>query len=414
MAKPKVIVQIYPMLPAKDRADREAKRPLGRNRDVYNQVLHETMEIARELDEMGVWGISTIEHHMHSEGYEVGPDPGVLNAWWASQVKNAYVGALGYVMATRDPIRVAEETAILDHMTQGRSFVGLTRGYQGRWMSTLGQHVDAVATVSDGSEKDLKNRKIFEERVKMLIDCWTQESVSLDQPHYQAPYPHDTGVVGYPARDCIYKAGAHGEIDSDGNIQRLCVVPSPYTKPHPPIFMPMSGSAASIPFMAKNGFRPVYFTPLKVLKEFSHMYVEEGKKAGIDYALGERQAIARWIHLGDKKQFRQRIRDYDQEMYYHHYSTFFDSLPRSDNVEENVDSMIGSGIFLGGTVSELKDQWHKIYEDLPAEYITLIWHYAQCPKEVMMEELGVFLNEVLPELDAPSSDGVVIQGMAAS
>jgi len=414
MAKPKVIVQIYPMLPAEDRADRERQRPLGRNKDLYQQVLHETFDIVHELDEMGVWGISTIEHHMHSEGYEVGPDPGVLNAWWASQVKNAYVGALGYVMATRDPVRVAEETAILDHMTQGRLFVGLTRGYQARWMSTLGQHVDAVATVSDGSANDLKNRKIFEERVKMLIDCWTQESVSIDQPHYQIPYPHDTGVVGYPARDSIHAAGAPGEIDADGNIQRLCVVPSTYTKPHPPIFMPMSGSAASIPFMAKNGFRPVYFTPLKVLKEFSRLYVEEGKKAGIDYELGERQVIARWIHLGDKKQFRQRVRDYDQEMYYHHYSTFFDSLPRSDSIEENVDSMIASGIFLGGTVSELKDQWHKIYDDLPAEYITLIWHYAQCPKEVMMEELNVFLTEVLPELDAPSSDGVVIQGMAAS
>ncbi|MFT4582082.1 MAG: alkanesulfonate monooxygenase SsuD [Gammaproteobacteria bacterium] len=414
MAKPKVIVQIYPMLPAEDRADRERKRPLGRNREVYNQVLHETLDVVRELDQMGVWGISTIEHHMHSEGYEVGPDPGVLNAWWASQVKNAYVGALGYVMATRDPIRVAEETAILDHMTQGRLFVGLTRGYQSRWMSTLGQHVDAVATVSDGSDNDLKNRKIFEERVKMLIDCWTQESVSIDQPHYQIPYPHDTGVVGYPARDSIYTAGAHGEIDADGNLQRLCVVPSPYTRPHPPIFMPMSGSAASIPFMAKNGFRPVYFTPLKALVGFANLYVDEGKKAGIDYALGERQVIARWIHLGDKKQFRQRVRDYDQEMYYHHYSTFFEGMARPDTVEENVDAMLDSGIFMGGTVAELKDQWHKIYEELPVEYITLIWHYAQCPKEVMLEELGVFMNEVLPELDAPSSDGVVIQGMALS
>ncbi|MDA0821449.1 MAG: LLM class flavin-dependent oxidoreductase [Proteobacteria bacterium] len=414
MAKPKVIVQIYPMLPAKDRADRERKRPLGRNREVYQQVLHETLDIVRELDQMGVWGISTIEHHMHSEGYEVGPDPGVLNAWWASQVKNAYVGALGYVMATRDPIRVAEETAILDHMTQGRLFVGLTRGYQSRWMSTLGQHVDAVATVSDGSDNDLKNRKIFEERVKMLIDCWTQESVSIDQPHYQIPYPHDTGVVGYPARDSIYKAGAHGEIDADGSLRRLCVVPSPYTRPHPPIFMPMSGSAASIPFMAKNGFRPVYFTPLKALVGFAHLYIEEGKKAGIDYALGERQVIARWIHLGDKKQFRQRVRDYDQEMYYHHYSTFFEGMPRPETVEENVDCMLDSGIFMGGTVAELKDQWHKIYEELPVEYITLIWHYAQCPKEVMLEELGVFMNEVLPELDAPSSDGVIIQGLAMS
>ena len=84
MAKPKVIVNIYPVLPAEDRADRERKRPLGRNSEVYHEVLHGTFDIVRELDEMGVWGISTIEHHAHSEGYELGPNPGVLNAWWAS------------------------------------------------------------------------------------------------------------------------------------------------------------------------------------------------------------------------------------------------------------------------------------------------------------------------------------------
>lgn len=66
--------------------------------------------------------------------------------------------------------------------------------------------------------------------------------------------------------------------------------------------------------------------------------------------------------------------------------------------------MIGSGIFMGGSLDQLKDQWGKIYAALPAEYITLIWHYAQCPKEVMMEELDVFLNEVLPELNAASAD----------
>ena len=37
VATPKVIVQIYPVLPAEDRADRERKRPLGRNREVYHR-----------------------------------------------------------------------------------------------------------------------------------------------------------------------------------------------------------------------------------------------------------------------------------------------------------------------------------------------------------------------------------------
>ncbi len=231
MATPKVIVQLYPVLPAEDRADRERKRPLGRNSELYHRVLHESLDLVKSIDEMGVWGISTIEHHLHSEGYELGPNPGVLNAWWAGQVKRAYLGALGYVMATRDPIRVAEETAILDHMTKGRFFVGLTRGYQARWTNILGQSIDAVATLSDGSADDARNREIFEERTLMLMQCWMQESVAARQPHYEIPYPYETGVRGYPAWKSAETAGAPGEVGPDGSIRRVSVVPSPYTRP---------------------------------------------------------------------------------------------------------------------------------------------------------------------------------------
>ena len=55
----------------------------------------------------------------------------------------------------------------------------------------------------------------------------------------------------------------------------------------------------------------------------------------------------------------------------------------------------------------------RLLKELPAEYITLIWHYAQCPKEVMLEELNVFLNEVIPQLDAPSSEGRIVHAMAS-
>ena len=39
---------------------------------------------SREGVRMGLWGAATIEHHFWSEGYEVGPNPGVLNAYWAA------------------------------------------------------------------------------------------------------------------------------------------------------------------------------------------------------------------------------------------------------------------------------------------------------------------------------------------
>ncbi len=60
-----------------------------------------------------------------------------------------------------------------------------------------------------------------------------------------------------------------------------------------------------------------------------------------------------------------------------------------------------SGIFIGGTVEESIDAWQEIYAQVPAEYITLIWHYAQNPKEEVIEELELFMNHVLPKLETP-------------
>jgi len=404
MATPKIIVQLYPMLPAKDRADRERRRPLGRDSDLYHSVLHDSLDLVRQVDEMGVWGISTIEHHLHSEGYELGPNPGVLNAWWAGQVKRAYLGALGYVMATRDPVRVAEETAILDHMTNGRFFVGLTRGYQARWTNILGQSIDAIATLSDGSADDARNREIFEERTEMLLKLWAEDSVSINQPHYQIPYPFETGVRGYPAWKSASTAGAPGEVGPDGSIQKICVVPKTYTRPHPPIFVAMSGSASSIPFLARHGFRPTYFTNLENVLNFARSYVTEANAAGLPFVLGQRQNIVRWVHFGrDQQEFRDKLMQYDFDMYDNFYTAFFPKLPHFADANATMQSMIDSGIFMGGTVEEVRAQWRHIYSVLPSEYITLIWHYAQVPKEVLLEELDLFLRKVLPDLDAPSS-----------
>ncbi|HTY54710.1 MAG TPA: LLM class flavin-dependent oxidoreductase [Candidatus Binataceae bacterium] len=404
MARPKVIVQLYPMLPARDRAERERLRPLGRDSELYHRVLHESLDLVREIDQMGVWGISTIEHHLHSEGYELGPNPGVLNAWWAGAVKRAYLGALGYVMATRDPIRVAEETAILDHMTNGRFFVGLTRGYQARWTNILGQSIEAVATLSDGSSDDARNRQVFEERTEMLLKCWAEDSVAIDAPHYQIPYPFETGVRGYPAWKNASTAGAPGEVGPDGSIRRVSVVPKLYTKPHPPIFVAMSGSASSIPFLARHGFRPTYFTNLENVLNFARMYVDEARAAGKSFTLGQRQNIVRWFHVGrNEQEFRDKLMKYDFEMYDNFYTAFFPKLPHFADANATLQSMIDSGIFMGGTVEQLKQQWRHIFQNLPAEYITLIWHYAQVPKEEVLEELDVFMTKVLPELDAPDS-----------
>ncbi|MGB0572335.1 MAG: LLM class flavin-dependent oxidoreductase [Alphaproteobacteria bacterium] len=401
MAKPKVIVQLYPMFPADGEEDRKAKRPLGNDNELYHRIVHEWTDIVKAADKMGVWGLGTIEHHFHSEGYEVGPNPGILNAYWASLVENAHVGALGYVAATHDPLRVAEETAILDHLTKGKYFVGFARGYQSRWANVMGQFTESPATVSDGSDADDRNRQIFEERVNQVIEAWTQETVRTKGEFYEAPYPFETGVEGYPAWEIARDAGAEGEIGADGSVQRVCVVPKPYQKPHPPVFIAASKSQASIDFCARNGFIPTYFMPTKGVVELSHYYHRVANESGFNVQLGQHQNLVRWPHITKTSEdFDRKLREYDLDIYKNFYGPFFPQFPRGDE-SELIQGMKDSDIFVGGTVDESIAAWKKIYDQVPCEYITLIWHWAQQPKEDMLEELQLFMDKVLPELEIP-------------
>ena len=401
MAQPKIIVQLYPMFPSDGEQDRKDRRPLGNDNDLYHRIVHEWIEIIREADAMKVWGLSTIEHHFHSEGYEVGPNPGILNAYWANHVRNARVGALGYVVATQDPLRVAEETAILDHLTKGRFFVGFARGYQSRWANVMGQFGGGVATVSDGSSDDEHNRKVFEERVGMVIEAWTKESVRIKGDFYEAPYPYDTGVAGYPAWRIASEAGAEGEIGETGNVQRICVVPKPFQKPHPPIFVAASKSQASIDFCARNGFIPTYFMPTEGVAEFSRYYREVAQRNGFDFQPGQRQNIVRWPHITKSAaDFDRKLRQYDLDIYKNFYGPFFPQFPQGDE-DTIIQGMKDSNIFIGGTIDESIRAWQALFEQAPCEYVTLIWHWAQQPKDDMLEELRLFMERVLPELEIP-------------
>ena len=73
----KVILQLYPVIPA-TADERATLRPIGRDSARYQATLRDWHDVVRAADDLGLWGVSTVEHHFHSEGYEVGPNPGLL------------------------------------------------------------------------------------------------------------------------------------------------------------------------------------------------------------------------------------------------------------------------------------------------------------------------------------------------
>ena len=74
-------------------------------------------------------------------------------------------------------------------------------------------------------------------------------------------------------------------------------------------------------------------------------------------------------------------------------------MPQGD-ADSVLEGMKKSELFIGGSLQEAKDAWRRIYDVMPCEYVTLIWHWAQVPKEVLLEELDLFMREIVPELEA--------------
>ncbi|MEA2227170.1 MAG: hypothetical protein QOF04_800, partial [Solirubrobacteraceae bacterium] len=111
---PDVILQVYPALG--DEEQMRERRPIGRDNEAYQNMLEGLIELCQAADDLGYWGITHVEHHMHSEGMEISPAPLLLNVYLGMFTKRLRHGQLGLVLPAHDPIRLAEEIAIADHM----------------------------------------------------------------------------------------------------------------------------------------------------------------------------------------------------------------------------------------------------------------------------------------------------------
>ena len=82
-------------------------------------------------DEMGFDGIMTNEHH--SAYWCMKPSANVDGAVIAKVTKRAKIALLGNVIALNDPVKMAEELAMLDCISGGRFRPGNRSGDASRW-----------------------------------------------------------------------------------------------------------------------------------------------------------------------------------------------------------------------------------------------------------------------------------------
>ena len=112
---------------------------------IYRRVV----EYAIEAERLGYDAVWFAEHHFSNYGYI--PNPLLMATRIAAETSKIRVGTAVLVLPFWDPLRVAEDIAMTDQLTNGRLEVGVARGYQPFEFRRFGLTMDDARDRTDES-----------------------------------------------------------------------------------------------------------------------------------------------------------------------------------------------------------------------------------------------------------------------
>jgi len=201
--------------------------------ELYNEYLDQ-MEFA---DQLGFDGLVVNEHHQTA--YGLMPTPGVMAGALARRMKNGKLAVLGRALPLlNNPLTVAEEFAMLDNITRGNFIAGFVRG--------IGAEYHSFGT------NPAESQERFAEAHDLIIRAWTEPGpFAYEGKYYKFKYVNPW--------------------------------PRPYQQPHPPIFIPSSGSLSTIRWAAQKRYTYCQtLAPFDAVARTFDLYREEANKAGYE------------------------------------------------------------------------------------------------------------------------------------
>ncbi|HZZ46140.1 MAG TPA: LLM class flavin-dependent oxidoreductase [Pseudonocardia sp.] len=355
----------------------------------YNDMVQDLREYAVLIEDLGFDAMFLTEHHFEVEGYEVNPNALLWAVDLAARTKRLKFGSLGMQVASWNPVRLAEDIALVDQLTQGRFIAGLARGYQKRENQVLGSSWKADIATSDKSASDQRNWRYFEEALDVMRKAWSNDLWSHDGEFFQ-----------YPPKGIEWTHPATTQGVKDGQLTEIGISPRPFTQPHPPLWQVISFSEATVRLAARNGETPLLMMQqIEPARKMFEAYVDESEKMGRDVAFGDNTALVRDTYLADStEQAREDFAEYAGDIWLNWLAPygFIEAMKKKDedSIPYNMDtvmdrlSVVGDPAYVTGRIKEFRDELNLPY------YI--LFAYNSMPKEKVMHSLKLFSEQVMP------------------
>jgi natural product biosynthesis luciferase-like monooxygenase protein len=204
------------------------------------EFIDENVEMALHAEAVGLDAMWLAEHHFTD--YGVMPSTQVMAGYLAAATKRIRIGSGVIVLPFHNPIRVAEEFALLDLLSDGRIDFGVGRGYQPLEFESYGVPFS-------------ESRERFEECLQVIQQAWREGEVNFEGKYYT--------FKGVKPR------------------------PRPIQKPHPPIFG-ASFNPETIKFQAHAKLNLLFnflATPPDKIAEYRQILRDSGDDPD-DYRIG--------------------------------------------------------------------------------------------------------------------------------
>jgi len=259
------------------------------------QVTADNLRHAVLAEEVGLDRVVSTEHHFYVNGAEYSPSPLMEQMAMAAKTDEIKLLQVGNILSWHDPVRLAEQTSMLDIISEGRTQIGVGRGYSPRENEQLGQYWGG--TIQD----EEKNRTSFEEKLEVLKRAWTEDMVShLGEFHSVPPtyakwhHVHDKAYLDseYFEHDPEeYVDWVEGEdewtdyeenivFEGDSKLNAQTVFPQPLQEPHPQLWQPVA-SPRSVTYAAKQGINGYMATGTpSIVSDIVDMYFDAAEEAG--------------------------------------------------------------------------------------------------------------------------------------
>ncbi|HET9540886.1 MAG TPA: LLM class flavin-dependent oxidoreductase [Candidatus Limnocylindria bacterium] len=350
--------------------------------DYLASVFPKAEAIAKLMDRSGYDIYWLAEHHFQREGYECIPNVLMLALHLCHLTKNIRIGCGFNIAPMWHPIRMAEDYATADWLTNGRVVFGVGRGYHTREVESFG------APMLDGDA----NRELFEEQVEIIFKSFNQRAFSHQGKHYTIPPA--VPYRGYEVRE-------------------VTLVPRPKTLPVECWQPVVSASPRALDFMAKHGIKGIIGGGAAAggaSDKVMHAFQEARARAGRETELGGDLCIGYSVYIADSVEqgIKEATPFFEENIKMFAPLGFVSGLTpeqieatgdRKRALTANLPTLqhaLKAGTWLIGPSELITEQLMAIQHRYPGLEVVNVGMPVGTPQAVILEQLERFSQQVMP------------------